>query len=348
MFVASDIRTKRRHPVPKSTIEGIEDHVLIHGLSRDQLKGLITAITSNSLDQPSQNALIKCLYPIKPVSPELVYNVVGSLGHGTLKASMPTQQGLLKWLTMIYDALEDVTALIRCYSVLFNLIDTTSLRADLCHLLSKITRKKHVKPFRIQLLKDLSRTVGQDLALQKLMHMYENYAPRSLDTGIISKRSPSSFAHPNPEWGARLEKIQEEIESRLGSVRVRQDLDGEKISGRETHSTPLTANEDKNTERLNDAVSDLSQPRNTELRLSDLESQTFLNRANLMPTEKLATEIDDLLTTVFEQQLKRLESGREATNSLYHTLDKTLAFTRNTKVRSLKVSIHPPRLTHQS
>ena len=69
---------------------------------------------------------------------------------------------------MVYPALEDPSILSNLYSVIFNMLDMLSLRyeiqhssvklanssssANLCHLLAIITKRKHVKPFRIQYL----------------------------------------------------------------------------------------------------------------------------------------------------------------------------------------------------
>lgn len=68
---------------------------------------------------------------------------------------------------MIYEVLESPTFVSSLYAVLFNMLDMISLRLDdsafcysvanelrasICHLLAIITRRKHVKPFRIQML----------------------------------------------------------------------------------------------------------------------------------------------------------------------------------------------------
>jgi centromere protein I len=90
----------------------------------------------------------------------------------------PLQAALLRWLVMVYNVLEDYTALLQLYGVLFNLLDmfnlryvcatsqsrmqakgiddvrwlTQRFRSHLAHLLALLTRRIHVKPFRIQKL----------------------------------------------------------------------------------------------------------------------------------------------------------------------------------------------------
>lgn len=124
----------------------------------------------NELDQSSLGNLIRNLYPATRVPDIVAIKVVGGLGHGRMKPSYSVQAALLKWLIMVYDVLEDQKIFSQLYSVLFNLLDTSalryssiirkclflkadlSLRPQLCHVLSLITRRKHVRLFRIQAL----------------------------------------------------------------------------------------------------------------------------------------------------------------------------------------------------
>lgn len=263
----------------------------------------------------------------------MVYKIISSLDHGTLKASVPTQQALIEWLIMVYELLEDVAALSRCYGVLFSLLDTSTLQAELCHLLSIITRKKHVKPFRILLLNDLPSTTGPEPALQKLMLVYEGYVPGSMNVGNISKKASLDFAHPDAEWGAQLEKIQEFAKLRAEGSSG-QDLEDENSSARAIHDDPATATEgiSNSIGTHDDIISSLSKPLPTELKLSDLGNRSFQSLASLMPTNDLAAKIDDLLTPLFEQESKKLENGREAGKAFSGILEKILTFTSITKV----------------
>ena len=59
----------------------------------DRLIDLVT--TPNYLDQASLGAVIRNLYPAERVSADVVLRVVSALGHGTLKASLTLQAGLL-------------------------------------------------------------------------------------------------------------------------------------------------------------------------------------------------------------------------------------------------------------
>jgi centromere protein I len=143
------------------------------GLPTAALNRLIDLLTlPNDLDQASINNLIRNLYPASKVPDAIVIKVVASLGHGRAKPSYNAQAVLLKWLVMVYDVLENQKILSQIYGILFNLLDTIAIRYSLpsydrikyhyallittrpplCHVLSLITRRKHVRPYRIQIL----------------------------------------------------------------------------------------------------------------------------------------------------------------------------------------------------
>lgn len=87
---------------------------------------------------------------------------------------------------MVYPVLDDPSILSHVYSVIFNMLDMLSLRyeshhpsakpansessANLCQLLAMITKRKHVKPFRIQYLLvsiDVGLVANADLAQER-------------------------------------------------------------------------------------------------------------------------------------------------------------------------------------
>lgn len=108
--------------------------------------------TENHLDQASLNAITRTLYPVTKVPRADVLLVMSALGNGKAKPSLSVQAGLLRWLVMVYHVLETPALLGQAYAVLFNLLDTGAFRPQLTHVLALITRRKHVRPFRIQYL----------------------------------------------------------------------------------------------------------------------------------------------------------------------------------------------------
>lgn len=165
---ASKLPAKLRKVQLQSSVNAISGPAYECGLSAHALRTIIDILTQpNLLDQTSITALVKDLYPAARVSSDLVCDVVASLGNGRDKPSAPTQNLLLRWVIMIYEVMENQTFFSSLYAVLFNMLDMISirlddpssyysdandLRASICHLLAIITRRKHVKPFRIQAL----------------------------------------------------------------------------------------------------------------------------------------------------------------------------------------------------
>ena len=178
----------------------------------DQLIDILTK--PSHLDQTTVTTLIKNLYPQERVSSSIITKIVCSLGPTKLKPSLATQTLLSQWLLLIYDFLEESAILSRLYSVLFNMLDMISLRRPLCHILSLITRRPHVKPFRIQALMELLRNAGDDeKELMGLLRVFKNYYP-DIIVGDMG-RTKFFFKHPDPEWRAKLKQLQERYLERI-------------------------------------------------------------------------------------------------------------------------------------
>jgi centromere protein I len=110
-------------------VERICSRAYDDGLTNPSLDKLIDILTQpNELDQGTLGSLIKNLYPASKVPNAIIIKVVGSLGHGRAKPSYATQVALLKWLVMVYDVLENQKVLSHFYGILFNLLDTLSIR----------------------------------------------------------------------------------------------------------------------------------------------------------------------------------------------------------------------------
>ncbi|KKA25385.1 Mis6 domain protein [Rasamsonia emersonii CBS 393.64] len=190
------------------------------GIPTETLEQLIDIITKpNHLDQATITTLIKNLYALEKIPSIIVTKIVGCLGPSKSKPSPATQALLLRWLLLVYDCLEDQSHLSKLYAVLFNNLDMISLRRPLCHLLSLITRRKHVKPFRIQALMELLRNVGDDeRELMGFLRVFKNYYPDIIvgDVGR-SRKASFFFKHPDPEWSAHLKELQDRNRERVMS-----------------------------------------------------------------------------------------------------------------------------------
>lgn len=156
---------------------------------------------------------MKNLYPAERISSKFVTQVVCCLGPSKSKPTAATQALLVRWLIVAYDILEDKNHLGKLYAVLFNHLDMISLRKSLCHLLSLITRRRHVKPFRIQALMEFIRNAGgEDRELVSLLRVFKNYYPEIV-IGDGSRRGGGLglfFKHPDPEWSSHARLLQDQ------------------------------------------------------------------------------------------------------------------------------------------
>ncbi|KAM0278134.1 hypothetical protein ACHAQH_005332 [Verticillium albo-atrum] len=187
----SDVaEAKKRFISIKPTIENLTSRAYDHGLLPDDLNELILLITKpNYLDQASLNLLVNNLYPTSRIAPDVVLKVIGCLGRGELKPSLPIQAGLLRWLVMIYHVIENPAILSQSYAVLFNLLETAAISLG------------------------LSRQTGHDPALTGLLRIFKDYYPEII-VGEAIKGKASAFKHPDPQWRERLGEIQRDYAQR--------------------------------------------------------------------------------------------------------------------------------------
>ncbi|KAK4152641.1 centromere protein I [Chaetomidium leptoderma] len=234
---ASNVPAKRRKTGIKPTVERTTELLYGRGGLPDELARLVDLLTTrNHLDQASLGAIVRNLYPSAKVSDELVLRFVGALGHGQLKPSLPLQALFLRWLVMVYHLLQNPAILSQAYAVLFNLLDTAAIRPQLCHLLALATRRKHVRPFRIQALLSLSRQTGGDPNLTGLLRVFKNYYPEII-VGDLTKGRAASFKHPDPQWRAKLDEIQQQRSERQDDGATRNGFAVNHALGRQLKGT---------------------------------------------------------------------------------------------------------------
>ncbi|KAH8716832.1 VTC domain-containing protein [Phaeosphaeriaceae sp. PMI808] len=206
---ASSTPAKQRTVKVSGVIDVICRHAFDDGLDPDALRDVVQLVSvKTNLDQTSVTTLVKNLYPSRRVPVGVVVTVVGALGLGKGKPSPSTQDSLVKWLTTVHEIIEDPNVLSRLYGVLFGMLDMISIRTSLCHLLSLITRRIHVKPYRIQQILELSRGLGNEPALQGLLRIFKDYYP-DIILGSASTNRKSFAPQPDAEWRTRISIIQD-------------------------------------------------------------------------------------------------------------------------------------------
>lgn len=126
---ASKLPPKSRSTNIKPTVAKLTSAAYDRGLLPEALSDLVDLVTSPShLDQASLNSIVRNLYPATRVSRDIVVRLVACLGHGHLKASLNVQAALIRWLILVYHALESPLILSQAYPVLFSLLDTAATR----------------------------------------------------------------------------------------------------------------------------------------------------------------------------------------------------------------------------
>ncbi|KAL7797572.1 Mis6 domain-containing protein [Trichoderma ceciliae] len=253
---ASKIPAKSRVVNVKSAAASLTSLAYENGLLPNALDELIDLlVTPSHLDQASLAAIVRNLYPVARVSRHVAIRVIGALGHGKLKPSLNLQAALLKWLIMVHHVLETPAVLAQAYGVLFNLLDTAAIRPNVCHLLALITRRKNVRPFRIQALLKLSRQTANDPYLIGLLRVFKDYYPEII-LGELVRGKASAFKHPDASWKERLQEIQEayalqaEKSSRLALGGFRVDRPTGRVQGKRVIPTVHTSHATENSVTL--------------------------------------------------------------------------------------------------
>ena len=326
---AADTQTKTKYSTLKPFLDTITTYAENHGLSNAALQTLVDVVRRpNSFDQKGQNAIVKSLYPASNVPSDLICTVIGCFGYGSRKASVSSQQLLLRWVLMVAEYMEQPSHLSNFYSVLFNLLDMMSIRAEICHLLAKITRRKHVRPFRIHLLQDLSKRTSQEPALLKLMYVYDKYAPGIL---VLDKPRKNSidFSSADPDWVLHLERIQNT--SLVISAKSNNQLASSRFLRQNSRNAkaPSTI---QSADEIENFVNQLEDIQLSDMTASDLSDPVLQIYIMLTGQDASADQIDDLLNLIFHQQIEKVASGQIVTKASSKLLKSVVSFSRYTKV----------------
>ena len=300
-------------------IDVISEHAFNFGLRNQELRSVVGLVAfRTSLDQSSVTTLIKNLYPANKVPNDVVIDVVGALGQAKHKPTASSQAALVRWLNLVQDALHDPNILSRLYGVLFDLLDMISLRAALCQLLASITRRKHVRHFRIQRLLELCQLAGNEQTLLGLLQVYKNFCPDIIIAARVSNRALSLTA--TMEWRSRLQAIQR-ANSTFGNGRARK-YDGFQISRSgarkvknsvlpEVHTfhpgeTTITLEEVQTVDDFVDGFERIEPPSQIVAGLRDPLLQKYLL---LSDSQDVSLRLDFWLTRYFEEELEIMKEG---------------------------------------
>ncbi|VDB86202.1 BgtA-21251 [Blumeria graminis f. sp. tritici] len=312
----------------KIKISNLVEHVCLifsaEGLSNTVLSRIIDIITlPNELDQASRCKLILNLYPTDKVPSNIIFNVVSSLGHGQSKPLFTTQSALLKWLAFIYDIIEDHKAFSKVYSVLFNLLDTVAIRSHICKLLCLVTQRKHVQPFRIQLLMELNRQFGNESALIKLMQVFKGQFP-DIILGPMIPGNSNIFTEKDQEWRERLFRIQKDKNVAVGFQKISSIIPSAYTANTRENSIIL-----EDMRGFPDLVNNLENIEAPNQLVAVLGTPIIQKYLLLKPSESCFERIDNWLLAFFEEEL---ECRIWETSRIVEMLQAILHYTQYTKI----------------
>ncbi|MDI1491763.1 MAG: hypothetical protein OHK93_002973 [Ramalina farinacea] len=243
---------------------------------------------------------------------------------------------LLKWLILVFDLLEEDAVLSRLYSTLFALLDVLYLRPRLCHLVAKITRRKHISSARCQFLKRLTDGITTEPNLYKLSAIFETLDPSS--NGAPKSKLPIRFPHPDPHWIENLRPILRSHRPPAEWLPPSPDgftfygLPPSESNGAEIGRQPYGP---LNLRNSDDLVSHLEGLQESDLESSALISSLSLHAVSLTKTGFHSRQMNATIANLLENQRQELEHVRRLSESL---LDRLLAYTRSTK------ELHPATL----
>ncbi|VTT63741.1 unnamed protein product [Fusarium fujikuroi] len=225
---SSKIPAKTRQTNVKSTIASLTSLSYEWGLLPQTLDDLIILVTTpNHLDQASQAAIIRNLYPVAPISRKSVLQVISCLGHGALKPSLTLQAALLKWLITVHHTLESPQTLSQTYSP----PPGSHYQTQTCPAFQNTSLLKTPGHSLTHHRLSLSRQTGHDPSLIGLLRVFKDYYPEVI----------VGDAHPDLQWRARLDEIQDAHlhQTEKGTLRPRDGFRVHRPIGRSTRNRTI-------------------------------------------------------------------------------------------------------------
>ncbi|RAL08318.1 Mis6 domain protein [Aspergillus homomorphus CBS 101889] len=340
------VPSKQRYTDAGQLAKTIATRAYERGISQFGLQRLLKVLTkSNHLDQGTVTTLVKNLYPQERISSGVITQVVCCLGPSKTKPTPATQALLLRWLILVHDFLDDRSHLSKLYAVLFNHLDMISLRKPLCHLLSFITRRKHVKPFRIQSLMELlGSSGGDDKEILTLLRAFKNYCPDVIVGDIASSgRKALFFKHPDPEWTAHVRQIQEthwersqaaqpssfQVVHREHFKRAKMEVIVPDVQTSRVSSSHTALEELRSVDHFVDRIDRIELPNQIISMMGDALAQKYLF---LTQSDVAHRRLNDWLKGFLDDQLGRVqEDDPNGLESLGYILDLALNYAQYTK-----------------
>ncbi|SAL95068.1 hypothetical protein [Absidia glauca] len=152
-----------------------------YGVKSDHFCIILDLILCQALSPRSTTKLLSFLLPRTAVSQKEVIRIIGHLSQRDYPADI--LQSLLQWVACVYNLIDGEEHITKLYGLLFHYLTLERLRPQICHLLFLMTKKVHVKPYRVRFLLKLLEKGQPEPQLIALLKVYQSYWP-SMGAGL--------------------------------------------------------------------------------------------------------------------------------------------------------------------
>lgn len=185
-------------------LSAIEVHGLQHGIPPDGIDVLVYIALGSKLADSVNARLLRSLLPASEISQSSVIKSVSLFCAG--KCSSNIQILFIRWLITVFDLIPCKDVLSSLYNFFFFFLQDEKLCPYLCHLLYLVTRKDHVRPFRVRKLLELQNKKGAYPPLLGLLSIYKILCPEVVSF-VLPSRLKNFFKGSHLLWTSELRAV---------------------------------------------------------------------------------------------------------------------------------------------
>ncbi|RLV98379.1 hypothetical protein DV515_00010821 [Chloebia gouldiae] len=196
----------KKKSVLQKHLDAVESTALKQGLPPEVFEILLNIVLSGKFADTVNTRLLKSLIPASVIPEDSVVTAVSWLCVS--KCSGNIQLLFLKWLITVFDFIDRKEQLHALYGFFFSFLQDEKLCPYICHLLYLLTRKEHVKPFRIRRLLELQARMGLQSHLQALLSLYKLFCPEQVTITLPGKMK-TYFKNSEGPWKAAITAVRQ-------------------------------------------------------------------------------------------------------------------------------------------
>ncbi|OWK54351.1 Centromere protein I [Lonchura striata] len=207
-----DCAALKKKSVPQKHLDAVESTALKHGLPPEGFEILLNVVLSGKFADTVNIRLLKSLIPASVIPEDSVVKAVSWLCVS--KCSGNVELLFLKWMITMFDFIDHKEQLHALYGIFFSFLQDERMCPYICHLLYLLTRKEHVKPFRIRRLLELQARMGMQSHLQALLSLYKLFCPEQVTITLPGKMKKWNAQLVIPASSANTNNLEEDREKK--------------------------------------------------------------------------------------------------------------------------------------